>query len=79
MTHISKKQGVLFDELLKDFDGDIKTLLSAHGLIQQLTKTALERALEGEMTDHLASPYDHSGHGGGSSRNGKSKKIVQSD
>jgi transposase-like protein len=48
-------------------------------LIRQLTKRALESALEGEMTDHLGcSPHEPAGRNSGNSRNGKSRKTLQS-
>src|SRR5512135_805546 len=40
----------------------------------------VERALEAEMTDHLGyEPHEADGRGTGNSRNGKSKKTVQSE
>jgi putative transposase len=79
MTDLSHKQKALLDELLKDFKGDAKDLLGEHGLIKQLTKHALESALEGEMTDYLGyAPHEPSGRNSGNSRNGKSRKTLQS-
>ena len=79
MTDLTDKQKALMDELLKDFKGDAKDLLGGQGLIRQLTKRALESALEGEMTDHLGySPHEPAGRNSGNSRNGKSRKTLQS-
>jgi putative transposase len=79
MTDLSHKQKALLDELLKDFKGDAKDLFGEHGLIKQLTKHALESALEGEMTDYLGyAPHEPSGRNSGNSRNGKSRKTLQS-
>lgn len=79
MTDLTDKQKSLMDELLKDFKGDTKDLLGDHGLIRQLTKRALESALEGEMTDHLGySAHESAGRNSGNSRNGKSRKKLQS-
>jgi len=65
--------------LLKDFKGDAKELLGDNGLIKQLTKRALESALEGELTDHLGySPHEPAGRNSGNSRNGKNRKTLQS-
>lgn len=78
MTNLTEKQQALLDELLKDFKGDAKDLLGQHGLIKQITKRALESALEGELTDHLG--YEPNGSGGknsGNSRNGRSRKTVK--
>ena len=79
MTDLSDKQKALLDELLKDFKGDAKDLLGQHGLIKQITKRALESALDGELTDHLGyEANDPSGRKSGNSRNGRSTKTVQS-
>lgn len=59
MTDLTQQQKALLDELFKDFKGDAKYLLGENGLIKQLTKRALESALEGELTDHLGySPHE---------------------
>ena len=78
MTNLTEKQQALLDELLKDFKGDAKDLLGQHGLIKQITKRALESALEGEMTDHLGyEPHAAGGKNSGNSRNGRSRKTVK--
>lgn len=52
-------------------------MLGSNGLLQQLTKALVERALEGEMTYHLGyAPHDVAGDNSGNSRNGKSKKTI---
>ncbi len=79
MTSIQKKHDALLDELLKDCH-DPKAILGEDGLLKQLTKRPVERALEAELTEHLG--YDaHApeGRGSGNSRNGKGKKTVQSE
>ncbi len=66
----------VLDELLKEYKtpGD---MLGSNGLLQQLTKALVERALEGEMTHHLGyPPHDATGDNSGNSRNGKSKKTI---
>lgn len=79
MTDLTQQQKALLDELFKDFKGDAKYLLGENGLIKQLTKRALESALEGELTDHLGySPHESRGRNSGNSRNGKSHKTLQS-
>src|ERR1051325_6751248 len=68
----------LLDELMKDYQNP-ENLLGEAGLLNQLKKALLERALEGELTHHLG--YDkHSpeGKNSGNSRNGSSKKRVLS-
>lgn len=79
MTDLTEKQQALLDEFLKDFKGDANDLLGKNGLIKQLTKRALESALDGELTDHLGYPaHDPTGRGSGNSRNGKGRKRLQS-
>ncbi len=70
----------LLDELLKDYDygnPNPDLILGQDGIIQQLRKRILERALKGEMTHHLG--YEKSskdGYNTGNSRNGTSSKKV---
>ena len=69
----------LLDQLLKDYQKP-EDLLGENGLLKQLTKAVLERALQAELTHHLG--YDkHSpaGNHSGNSRNGKSKKTLKGD
>lgn len=69
----------LLDELLKDYEGP-QDLLGEHGLLKELTKRLAERALEAEMSAHLGyEPHAQEGRGSGNSRNGKTRKTVQSE
>jgi putative transposase len=53
------------------------SLIGPGGLLAGLTKTVLESALEGELTEHLGyDPYEVTGHHSGNSRNGTRKKTV---
>ncbi len=66
----------VLDELLKEYKTP-NDLLGHNGLLQQLTKALVERALEGEMTHHLGyPPHDAAGDNSGNSRNGKFKKTI---
>jgi putative transposase len=66
----------VLDELLKEYKTP-DDMLGSNGLLQQLTKALVERALEGEMTHHLGyAPHDSVGDNSGNSRNGKSKKTI---
>jgi len=66
----------LLDELLKDYKNP-EDLLGEEGILQELTKRLLERALEGEMTEHLGySKHAAEGKGTGNSRNGHGEKTV---
>jgi transposase-like protein len=51
-----------------------------NGLLKQLTKAILERAMQAEMTEHLGyEKHDPAGYNSGNSRNGKSHKKVKGD
>jgi putative transposase len=65
------------DALIKDAKTSGTPLDGVGGLLSQMTKAVLERALQGEMADHLGyDSGDPAGHGSGNSRNGKTKKTV---
>lgn len=67
----------LLDELLKDYNSP-DDMFGNDGLLQQLTKAVLERALEGELTHHLGyEKHDPAGQHTGNSRNGKSQKTIK--
>jgi putative transposase len=67
----------LLDELLKDYQKP-EDLLGQDGLLQQLTKALVERALDGELTHHLGyDKHDSSGDNSGNSRNGTSPKTMR--
>jgi transposase-like protein len=56
------------------------SLVGPGGLLAGLTKTVLESALDGELSEHLGyDPYDPAGHNSGNSRNGTRKKTVLTD
>lgn len=66
----------LLDILMKDYKKP-EDLIGENGLLKQLTKRLLERAMQAEMTDHLGyDKHDPSGKNSGNSRNGTSKKTV---
>jgi putative transposase len=68
----------LLDQLLKDYKSP-EDMFGDDGLLQQLTKAVVERALHGEMTHHLGyEKHSPEGHNSGNSRNGKSKKTIKS-
>ncbi|MCD6197933.1 MAG: IS256 family transposase [Deltaproteobacteria bacterium] len=69
----------LLDELLKDYKNP-EDLIGDSGILKQLTKALLERALEGEMTHHLGyEKHCPSGRNTGNSRNGKNMKKITTD
>ena len=75
MTRVTKEQEALLDEIIKGCK-DPQDILSEHGLLRELQKRLIERALEGEITEHVGYEiHAPSGNGSGNSRNGKSKKT----
>jgi putative transposase len=67
----------LLDELLKNYKKP-DDLLGQDGLLQQLTKALVERALDGELTHHLGyEKHDSAGDNSGNSRNGTTPKTMK--
>jgi transposase-like protein len=69
----------VLDELLKDYKGPAD-ITGPDGLLKQLTKALVERAMQAEMTEQLG--YDKNAKGNKPSpnrRNGSSKKTLRSD
>lgn len=68
----------LLDQLLKDYKKP-EDILGEQGLLKQLSKAILERALGAELTEHLGyEKHDPAGYGKGNSRNGTSEKTLKS-
>lgn len=68
----------LLDELIKD--KTVEEITGKDGLLKQLTKAIIERAMQAEMTDHIGyKKHDPSGKNTGNSRNGTSKKTLGTD
>jgi hypothetical protein len=69
----------LIAKLLVDYKKP-EDIIGEHGLLKQLTKALLERAMQAEMTDHLGyAKHDQAGHNSGNSRNGKTTKVLKGD
>lgn len=67
----------LLDELLKEYEKP-DDLLGNDGLLQQLTKALVERALQGELTHHLGyEKHAADGKKTGNSRNGSTPKTIK--
>jgi putative transposase len=67
----------LLDELLNEYEKP-EDLLGDDGLLHQLTKALVERALEGEMTHHLGyKKHESVGDHTGNSRNGTTPKTIK--
>ncbi|QHC23741.1 IS256 family transposase [Streptomyces sp. GS7] len=66
--------------LMDRVDASGAALLGEGGLLTEVTRAVLERALDAEMTDHLGyEKHDRAGRGSGNSRNGTSPKTVLTD
>jgi len=69
----------LLEELLKDYKNP-EDLLGKDGLLKELTKRLLEKAMESELTHHLGyEKHSPAGKKSGNSRNGKSAKTLKGD
>jgi putative transposase len=69
----------LIDQLLGDYKKP-EDIIGENGLLKQLTKAVLERALQAEMTEHLGyEKHDPVGYKSGNSRNGKSQKKLKGE
>jgi hypothetical protein len=67
----------LADELLARAQAQGAELLGPDGLLSQVTKAVLERALGEELTGHLGyDKHDPAGRGSGNSRNGTTPKRL---
>ena len=67
----------LIDEMLKQGG---RTPEDINGLLKQFTKAVVERALKGEMTEHLGyAKHDRAGDNSGNSRNGVTRKTLKGD
>ncbi len=79
MTRKTDKTTELLDELLADCSSP-EEILGQNGLLKQLTKGLVERALEGELNAHLGyAPHDVETKATDNSRNGKSRKQLQTE
>src|SRR5215467_11797712 len=69
----------LIDKLLEGYQKP-EDLIGENGLLKQLTKALVERALKAELTHHLGYEKNQAeGRGSGNSRNGKSRKKLKGD
>jgi len=69
----------LIDQLLADYKKP-EDIIGENGLLKQLTKGLLERALSVELTEHVGyEKHDPAGHNSGNSRNGTTKKSLKGD
>jgi putative transposase len=69
----------LIDELLRG-GHSVEAIAGENGLLKQLTKAILERALAAELSTHLGyEKHEAAGRGSGNSRNGASRKRLKGD
>lgn len=69
----------LIDSLLADYKKP-EDLIGEHGLLKQLTRKLVERALEAEMAEHLGHARNEAvANPAGNTRNGKSKKTLKGE
>src|SRR2546423_4584244 len=69
----------LIDKLLADYKSP-EDIIGENGLLKQLTKALLERAMQAELTEHLGyDKHDPVGHNSGNSRNGGTTKTLKGD
>lgn len=67
----------IIDNLLRGYK-EPEDLIGENGLLKQLTKRLLERAMSAEMTEHVGyEKHEASGRNGGNSRNGKTAKTLK--
>jgi putative transposase len=69
----------LLDVLMKNYKKP-EDLIGENGLLKQLTKRLLDRAMQAELTEHLGyEKHAPSGKNSGNSRNGGYKKTITGD
>ena len=69
----------LLDKLIEGYEKP-EDLIGENGLLKQLTKRLIERAMNAELTHQLGyEKHDAQGRGSGNSRNGKSRKKLKGD
>jgi putative transposase len=69
----------LIDTLLAGYKKP-EDIIGKNGLLKQLTKALLERAMHAELTEHVGyEKHDPAGNNSGNSRNGTSKKKLKGD
>jgi len=79
MTEPKSTPTDLIDALLSGYQKP-EGLMGENGLLKQLTKAVVERALEAEMAEHLGhSKYESVINPSGNTRNGKSKKTLKGE
>jgi putative transposase len=69
----------LVDQLLAEYKKP-EQIIGENGLLKQLTKALLERAMNAELDEHLGyGKHEAAGYNSGNSRNGTTKKKLKGD
>src|SRR3984957_20878409 len=69
----------LIDKLLAEYKTP-EDIVGENGLLKQLTKAVLERAMQAELTEHLGyEKHDSAGNNSGNSRTGATTKTLKGD
>jgi putative transposase len=75
-----KEAKPISDELIDGLLKQGRKAEDVQGLLKQITKAVLERALQGEMTEHLGyGKHDPAGNHSGNSRNGVTRKTLKGE
>jgi putative transposase len=73
----TKQPAPVSDELIDTSLKQGRKPEDVHGLLRQLTKLVVERAMQGEMAEHLGyEKHDPEGNNSGNSRNGVTRKAL---
>jgi putative transposase len=76
----SKEEKAISDELIDEMLKRGRSPEDVNALLKQFTKAVLERALQGEMTEHLGyAKHDAAGDRSGNSRNGVTRKTLKGE
>jgi putative transposase len=76
----TKQPAPVSDELIDAWLKQGRKPEDVHGLLRQLTKLVVERAMQGEMAEHLGyEKHDPEGNNSGNSRNGVTRKTLKGD
>ena len=79
MTTLKSLPADLIDSLLGDYKKP-EDLIGEHGLLKQLTKALVERALQVEIAEHLGhDKHETITNPTGNARNGKSRKTLKGE
>jgi putative transposase len=77
---IPRTRPAVSDELIDEWLKQGRKPEDVQGLLRQITKTVLERAMQAELTEHLGyEKHDPAGYNSGDSRNGATRKTLKGD